>query len=93
MVRDAVTYGEVSASWQTAGADVAISDVAADGSISAAAQHALAAVPGVADVHLACPNKHYVPFNFEPFGLDGGNQVFVATDEPHGQIECRVGRG
>ena len=29
----------------------------------------------------------------EPFGLDGGNQVFVATDEPHGQIECRVGRG
>ena len=54
---------------------------------------ALAAVPEVADVHLACPNKHYVPFNFEPFGLDGGNQVFVATDEPHGQIECRVGRG
>src|SRR5262249_43882477 len=47
MVRDAVTHGEVSASWQTAGADVAISDVAAAGSISAAAQHALAAVPGV----------------------------------------------
>jgi putative ABC transport system permease protein len=47
MVRDAVAYGEVSASWQTAGADVAISDVAAGGSISAAAQHALAAVPGV----------------------------------------------
>ena len=47
MIRDAVTHGEVSASWQTAGADVAVSDVAAAGSISVAAQHALAAVPGV----------------------------------------------
>lgn len=47
MIRDAVTHGEVSASWQTVGADVAISDVDAVGSISAAAQHALAAVPGV----------------------------------------------
>jgi len=47
MVRDAVSYGEVSASWQTAGADVAISDVAAGGSISAVTQHVLAAVPGV----------------------------------------------
>jgi putative ABC transport system permease protein len=47
MVRDAVTHGEVSASWQTVGADVAISDVAAAGSIPAAAQRALAAVPGV----------------------------------------------
>jgi putative ABC transport system permease protein len=47
MVRDAVTHGEVRASWQTAGADVAISDVAAAGSIPAAAQRALAAVPGV----------------------------------------------
>ena len=47
MIRDAVTHGEVSASWQAAGADVAVSDVAAAGSISVAAQHALAAVPGV----------------------------------------------
>ena len=47
MIRDAVTHGEVSASWQTAGADVAVSDVAAAGFISVAAQHALAAVPGV----------------------------------------------
>jgi putative ABC transport system permease protein len=47
MVRDAVIHGEVSASWQTVGADVAISDVDAAGSISAAAEHALAAVSGV----------------------------------------------
>lgn len=53
---------------------------------------ALAAVPELADIHMACPNKHYIPFDFRPFGLDGNNQVFVATDEPHGQIECLVGR-
>jgi putative ABC transport system permease protein len=62
MIRDAVTHGEVRASWQTVGADVAISDVGAPGSISAAAQHALAAVPGVehaatvADWQIDAPN-------------------------------------
>ena len=53
----------------------------------------LAAVPEVADVHMACPNKHYIPFDLSRFGLANTNQVFVATDEPHGQIECRIGRG
>jgi putative ABC transport system permease protein len=47
MVRDAVTRGEVSASWQAAGADVTISTVGQPVAISAAAQHAFAAVPGV----------------------------------------------
>jgi putative ABC transport system permease protein len=50
MVRDAVTRGEVRASWQAAGADVAVSNAdLADpaGAIPAAAQHAFAAVPGV----------------------------------------------
>jgi len=54
---------------------------------------ALAAVPELADIDLACPNKHYIPFDLGRFGMDADNQVFVATDEPHGQIECRVGRG
>ena len=53
---------------------------------------ALEAVPEVSDISMACPNKHYLPLNLAPFGLDNNNQVFVATDEPHGQIECTVGR-
>lgn len=53
----------------------------------------LDAVPELADVHMACPNKHYIAFDLAPFGMDADNRVFVATDEPHGQIECRVGRG
>jgi urate oxidase len=53
---------------------------------------ALAAVPELIDISMACPNKHYLLINLEPFGLDNKNQVFVPTDEPHGQIECTVGR-
>ena len=53
---------------------------------------ALAAVPALATVSMACPNKHYIPVNLDHFGLSGDNQVFVSTDEPHGQIECTIGR-
>ena len=53
---------------------------------------ALKAVPEIADISMACPNKHYLLINLSPFGLENANQVFVATDEPHGQIECTVGR-
>jgi putative ABC transport system permease protein len=47
MVRDAVTRGEINASWQAAGADVVISNVGPAGAIPAAAQAAFAAAPGV----------------------------------------------
>jgi urate oxidase len=53
---------------------------------------ALAAVPQIIDVSMACPNKHYLLINLTPFQLDNKNQVFLPTDEPHGQIECTVGR-
>ncbi len=53
---------------------------------------ALAAVPEITDISMACPNKHYLLVNLSPFGLENANQVFTATDEPQGQIECTVGR-
>ena len=53
----------------------------------------LDAVPEVSEVRLACPNKHYLLIDLSPFGLVNNNQVFLPTDEPHGHIECRVGRG
>ena len=53
---------------------------------------ALDAVPEIDTIDLACPNKHYLPVDLSPFGLSADNRVFVATDEPHGQIECTVGR-
>lgn len=53
---------------------------------------ALAAVPEVADVSMACPNKHYIPMNLKAFGIEFQNQIFLPTDEPHGQIECTIAR-
>jgi urate oxidase len=52
----------------------------------------LEVVPELIDISMACPNKHYLLINLTPFGLDNKNEVFVATDDPHGQIECTVGR-
>jgi urate oxidase len=54
---------------------------------------ALAEVPELATISMACPNKHYLPVNLAPFGMTADNAVFIPTDEPHGQIECVVGRG
>lgn len=54
---------------------------------------ALSAVPEIAEMTMACPNKHYLPIDLTPFGRDSAKQVFTPTDEPHGQIECTVGRG
>jgi urate oxidase len=54
---------------------------------------ALAAVPEISEISMACPNMHLIPINLSAFGLDNNNDVFLPTDEPHGQIECTVGRG
>ena len=53
---------------------------------------ALAAVPDISDITMARPNKHYLLINLKPFKLDNKKQVFLPTDEPHGQIECTVSR-
>ena len=34
---------------------------------------ALAAVPKIIDISLACPNKHYLPINLQAFGLTNEN--------------------
>jgi urate oxidase len=54
---------------------------------------ALAAVPEISEVSMACPNMHFILMNLSAFGLDNNNDVFLPTDEPHGQIECTVARG
>lgn len=54
---------------------------------------ALARVPEIAEIRFAMPNKHYIPINLAPFGLDNPGTVFLPTDEPHGQIEATVARG
>jgi urate oxidase len=52
----------------------------------------LEAMPEVAEIAMACPNKHYLPINLSAFDMSSDNMIFTPTDEPHGQIECVVGR-
>jgi urate oxidase len=47
----------------------------------------------VEEIHLAMPNRHHIPVDLRPFGLDNRNEIFVATPEPYGLIEGTVRRG
>jgi urate oxidase len=42
----------------------------------------------VEEIRMSMPNRHYLPVNLEPFGLDAANEIFIPTDEPHGLIEA-----
>ena len=53
---------------------------------------ALAICSEISEVKLAMPNKHCLLIDLKPFGLENKNEVFVPTDEPHGQIEAVVTR-
>jgi urate oxidase len=53
---------------------------------------ALKAAPEISKISLALPNKHCLPIDLSPFGAANRNELFVPTDEPHGQIEATVMR-
>jgi urate oxidase len=53
---------------------------------------ALAACAEISELDLAMPNKHCLLINLAPFGLENKNEVFVPTDEPHGDIVATVTR-
>jgi urate oxidase len=53
---------------------------------------ALAASPEISKIDLAMPNKHCLLINLAPFGLENKNELFVPTDEPHGDIQASVMR-
>lgn len=53
---------------------------------------ALKAAPQIEKIHLVMPNKHCLLINLAPFGLENRDELFVPTDEPHGQIEGTISR-
>ena len=53
---------------------------------------ALLAAPEVKKIHLVMPNQHCLLINLSPFGLENKNELFIPTDEPHGQIEGTIER-
>ena len=60
--------------------------------LHAMGQAALDAVPEVADIHIVMPNRHHLPVDVTPFGLENRNEVFVATEEPFGLIQATIRR-
>lgn len=54
---------------------------------------ALEACPAVAEITLTMPNKHRIPMDLRPFGMENKNEIFVTTDEPHGLISGTIRRG
>jgi urate oxidase len=46
----------------------------------------------VTEINLVMPNKHYIPFDLERFGMENHNEIFVPTEEPYGRIEGTVRR-
>ncbi len=55
-------------------------------------QAALDAVADVVEIHIVMPNRHHIPVDLRPFGLENRNEIFVATPEPFGLIEARIRR-
>ncbi len=53
---------------------------------------ALAACAEISEITLAMPNKHCLLINLQAFGRENRSEVFVPTDEPHGQIEATIAR-
>jgi urate oxidase len=53
---------------------------------------ALAACAEISKIDIAMPNKHCLLIDLSPFGLENKSEVFVPTDEPHGEIEATVAR-
>ena len=47
---------------------------------------------GVSAIRLVMPNRHHLPVDLTPFGLENRNEIFVATEEPYGLIEATIVR-
>jgi urate oxidase len=53
-------------------------------------QTVLDSMEDVTAIRIVMPNKHHLPVDLRPFGLENRNEVFVPTDEPHGLIEATL---
>ena len=49
-------------------------------------------IDAVRSIHLEMPNRHHLPIDLTKFGMENRNEVFVATEEPHGLIKATLTR-
>ena len=47
-------------------------------------------VKAIKEISLSMPNKHYLLFDLEQFGMENNNEIFVPVDEPYGLIQLTV---
>ena len=52
----------------------------------------LAAIPEIDSIKIDMPNKHRIPANLKPLGLEFENDIFITTDEPYGNITGTITR-
>ncbi len=60
--------------------------------LNAMGEAVLDSVGSVTAIRLVMPNKHHLPVDLTPFGLENRNEIFVPTDEPYGLIEATLVR-
>ena len=58
----------------------------------AMAEAVLSAYEEIAEITLTLPNRHHLLVDLSSFGLENRNEIFVATEEPHGVIEATISR-
>jgi urate oxidase len=61
--------------------------------LHAMGQVVLDTIDAVRSIRLEMPNRHHLPIDLTRFGLANRNEVFVATEEPHGLIKATLSRG
>lgn len=55
-------------------------------------ERAVEVCPVISEICLAAPNRHCLLIDLKPFGRENRNELFVPTNEPHGQIEATIRR-
>ena len=55
-------------------------------------QRVLDSIDAVQSISLEMPNRHHLPIDLTRFGLENRNEVFVATEEPHGLIKATLSK-
>ena len=55
-------------------------------------QVVLDTIETVDTITLEMPNRHHLPIDLTRFGMENRNEIFVATEEPHGVITATLSR-
>jgi urate oxidase len=56
------------------------------------ARAAFTACADIDEITITMPNQHHLLVNLTPFGLKNPNEVFMPTNEPHGNISATIAR-